>query len=351
MAVKVLDVEHIYLRNDTAANWTSVNPVLGKGEMGVENNTNKFKLGDGVKTWSQLPYAGVMVQASEQNGYIIIDGTEVKVYELPIATTSTLGGVKSQAAGTNNVVVGANGTMSVSEVTTAVQLKNARAFSISGDGTATSVNFNGTADVVLNLALATTGVTAGTYTKVKVDTKGRVTEGSTLVATDIPTLTLSKISDAGTAASKNVGASAGNVPILDSNGKLDESILPAIAVTDVFEVSSQAEMLALTAQKGDMAIRTDINKCFILKQTPASTLANWIELKTPTNAVLSVNGKTGTVVLTTSDIAEGSNLYFTDARATANFNTNFPTKSVTGLSDGEHVVLDTDTISIDCGNA
>jgi len=35
------------------------------------------------------------------------------------------------------------------------------------------------------------------------------------------------------------------------------------------------------------------------------------------NAVTSVNGYTGTVVLTTSDITEGSNLYYTDARAQA----------------------------------
>lgn len=55
--------------------------------------------------------------------------------------------------------------------------------------------------------------------------------------------------------------------------------------------------------------------------------------------------------LTTSNIAEGSNLYYTDTRATSNFNTNFTTKSVTGLSDGANVVLDTDTIIINCGNA
>ena len=46
----------IQLRNDTAANWTAANPVLAQGEMGIETDTRLFKIGDGVKTWSQLSY-------------------------------------------------------------------------------------------------------------------------------------------------------------------------------------------------------------------------------------------------------------------------------------------------------
>jgi hypothetical protein len=56
-------------------------------------------------------------------------------------------------------------------------------------------------------------------------------------------------------------------------------------------------MLALTAQIGDVAVRTDVNKSFILTATPATTLANWQELLTPTDAVLSVDGSTGAVSL------------------------------------------------------
>lgn len=50
--------------------------------------------------------------------------------------------------------------------------------------------------------------TAGTYTKVTTDAKGRIISGTTLSASDIPTLTLSKISDAGTIASQNANAVA-----------------------------------------------------------------------------------------------------------------------------------------------
>lgn len=38
----------IVLRNDTAEKWASVNPVLLKGEIGVENDTRKQKMGDGI---------------------------------------------------------------------------------------------------------------------------------------------------------------------------------------------------------------------------------------------------------------------------------------------------------------
>ena len=44
-------------RRDTAANWTSVNPVLLDGEPGLEADTGKIKYGDGVTAWNGLAYA------------------------------------------------------------------------------------------------------------------------------------------------------------------------------------------------------------------------------------------------------------------------------------------------------
>lgn len=60
-------------------------------------------------------------------------------------------------------------------------------------------------------------------------------------------------------------------------------------------VNTQSAMLALAAQVGDVAVRTDQNRSYILRAEPASTLSNWQELLTPTDAVLSVNGRTGAV--------------------------------------------------------
>lgn len=73
------------------------------------------------------------------------------------------------------------------------------------------------------------------------------------------------------------GANNG-VATLDADGKIPATQLPSLAINDVFSVSSQAAMLALDAQRGDVAVRTDISKSFILSAEPASTLANWVEL-------------------------------------------------------------------------
>ena len=47
----------IKLKRDTAANWTSNNPTLAAGEMGIETDTNKFKFGDGSTAWTSLSYS------------------------------------------------------------------------------------------------------------------------------------------------------------------------------------------------------------------------------------------------------------------------------------------------------
>jgi hypothetical protein len=107
----------------------------------------------------------------------------------------------------------------------------------------------------------------------------------------------------GSAATKNTGTGNGNIPILNSSGKLADSVVPKIAMTNTFVVASQTAMLGLTtAQEGDVAVRTDLNKSFILKAAPYSTLANWQELLTPTDSVTSVNGSTGAVTVTLADL-------------------------------------------------
>lgn len=457
MANTTLDVK-IQIRNDTKNNWTTQNPVLLKGEMGVETDTRKFKFGDGVSDWTTLEYAsatgaiimnkaptptdsgydvGAMwVDTAANKAYLLFNNTTNQavwkqlvtpddlsdlgagdmlksqfannpkaeqgyvnaaiVADTANATTGTLtagsktfngsanvtvtaddlgaltavpseyvkntdygtaetgGVVKSTAKGTDTVTIGADGTMTIGKASeavaadTATTLATGRTISVAGDATGTSPVFDGSANVTIPLVLANSGVVAGTFTKVTVDAKGRVTEGvANLTAADIPELTLAKISDAGTAAAKDFGTAEGNVPVLGAGGKLSEAVIPAIAITDTFVVDSQAAMLALEAQQGDVAVRTDVNKTFILKVAPATTLANWVELETPTDAVTSVNGLTGAVTLTTSEVAEGSNLYFTTARA----NANWVTHASTELTDSDTLLRTTDTFILNGGNA
>lgn len=201
-------------------------------------------------------------------------------------------------------------TQGVANAASSSKLATARTIAATGDAT-WSVSFDGSANVSAALTLANSGVTAGTYSKITVDAKGRATVGAQLALADITTAL--GYTAANAAHKDAVNGYAG----LDANGKISPTQLPAIAISDTFVVATQAAMLALTAEVGDIAVRTDLSKSFILKTTGASTLANWQELLTPTDIVQSVNGQTGTVTLSTTNIAEGSNLYYTNARASA----------------------------------
>lgn len=66
--------------------------------------------------------------------------------------------------------------------------------------------------------------------------------------------------------------------LLDSDGKIPASQIPSIAISHIFVVSSEAEMLSLDAYTGDVAKRTDLGFSLMLSQTPASTLGNWVRL-------------------------------------------------------------------------
>ena len=80
-----------------------------------------------------------------------------------------------------------------SNAVSATKLATARTISATGDATG-SADFDGSANAAIALTLANSGVTAGTYGKVTVDAKGRVTAGLAMVAADIPSLDWSKIS-------------------------------------------------------------------------------------------------------------------------------------------------------------
>jgi hypothetical protein len=49
----------IKLRRDTASNWISEDPTLASGEMGLETDTLRIKIGDGSTPWAEMEYATV----------------------------------------------------------------------------------------------------------------------------------------------------------------------------------------------------------------------------------------------------------------------------------------------------
>lgn len=81
---------------------------------------------------------------------------------------------------------------SAGAVESANKLTTPRNIALSGDATG-STSFDGSSNVEIAVALANSGVAAGTYTKVTVDAKGRVTTGSTLAKADLPTITIEDV--------------------------------------------------------------------------------------------------------------------------------------------------------------
>lgn len=121
-------------------------------------------------------------------------------------------------------------------------------------------------------------------------------------------------------------AAANGLATLDANGKIPSAQIPSISFQSVKVVASESEMLALSsAVEGSIAIRTDNNKSYVLSSIPATTAANWVELRSP-GSITSINGESGpNVILTTDKIAEGTNAkYFTTTLAREAITVNAP---------------------------
>jgi hypothetical protein len=107
----------LQLRADTAANWTSVNPILLANELGRETDTGKIKIGNGTSTWTSLAYqawatlpvavnAGGTGQTSYTNGQLLIGNTTGNTLT---KATLTAGSGVAITNGTGSITVAASG--------------------------------------------------------------------------------------------------------------------------------------------------------------------------------------------------------------------------------------------------
>ncbi len=87
------------------------------------------------------------------------------------------------------------------------------------------------------------------------------------------------------------------VASLDSFGKVPPEQLPSIAISDIYEASSEVTQLALVVQKGDICVRSDENKSYVAINSDNAAITDWKLLKTPVDSILSVDGRTGAVNL------------------------------------------------------
>ena len=83
-------------RRDTAANWTSANPTLLAGEIGIESDTNKIKIGDGSTAWTSLAYR----PWSQISTYPFVNAdiaSAAGIVDTKLATIATAGKVSNSA--------------------------------------------------------------------------------------------------------------------------------------------------------------------------------------------------------------------------------------------------------------
>ena len=96
----------IQIRRDTASNWSSANPTLAQGELGLETDTLKVKAGDGSTAWNSASYlidTGGYVTATYSGNVAItgsLAGDNIKLDGNAISSTNTNGNIQLFPNGT-----------------------------------------------------------------------------------------------------------------------------------------------------------------------------------------------------------------------------------------------------------
>ncbi len=153
----------IQLRRGGAQEWANSNPTLAQGELGIELDTGRFKIGDGVSAWNSLRY------------------------ERPVESTSNTANTLVQRDADGNFAAGTITSTLIGNASTATRLASTRQIQLSGD-----IQGSGVFDGSQNLNLVTTlelistlphydgtAESSATYTKVTVDAQGRIKNAST----------------------------------------------------------------------------------------------------------------------------------------------------------------------------
>jgi len=173
---------------------------------------------------------------------------------------------------------------------------------VTGGASATQDDF---ADGTTNKAYTATEKTklAGIATAATANSTDAVLEAR---ANHTGTQTAATISDFSTAADARITAAAGVSIATLVTGKIPSSQIPAVSLVTVQTAASQVAQLALTAQEGDVVVRTDTNQTYMHNAGVAGTMADYTLLNTPTDLVTSVAGQTGVVVLAKADVGLGN---------------------------------------------
>ena len=260
--------------------------------------------------------------AATLTGYVKGNGTAAMTASATVPSTDITGLGTMSAQDANNVAItggSITGTTVAGYVPTTTTITAGTGLSGGGD-----LSANRTLDI------ANTTVTAAAYgasnktLTATVNAQGQLTA---LADTNIA-ITNTQVSGLGTASTKDAGVANG-VATLDSGGKVPVSELPAavlgaLSYQGTWDASTNTPTLTSSVgTKGyyyvvSVAGSTNLNGItdWLVGDWAVYNGTAWQKVDN-TDAVTSVNGLTGAVTLTTTNIAEGTNLYYTDARARA----------------------------------
>ena len=152
----------IQLRRGGAQEWANANPILAQGEFGVELDTGRIKIGDGVTAWNTLRY------------------------ERPIESVSNTANTLVQRDADGNFSAGTITATLIGNAATSSRLASSRQIQLTGDIVGSQI-FDGSQNIQITSTLDlistlphhdNTATSSATYTKVTVDAKGRITNAS-----------------------------------------------------------------------------------------------------------------------------------------------------------------------------
>ena len=253
----------LQLRRDGAQQWANVNPILAQGELGIEIDTSRLKVGDGVTAWNSLKY------------------------ERPIETESNTANTLVKRDADGNFEAGAITASLVGNSATATRLANARNIALGGDMSG-SGTFDGSSNLTITAELNYVptlphydsndlGAT-GSYSQVTIDSRGRIVDAdnpTTLAAygiadaqpldSDLTALAnmttfgiLSRQSE-GTIVSRSITGGSNRIIVQNGTGQTNNPFIDLADTTVVvgtYNPVGNADTPLLSATTGDETVNT-----------------------------------------------------------------------------------------------
>ena len=306
------------IRRDTAANWSSENPTLASGEMGLDQTNNFIKMGDGTTAWNSLAQFTQNIENVEDLvGAMVTSNTETFITVTYDDSDGTLDFV---------VPVLDQDNMSSNSATNLATQQSIKAY-VDAQVTAQDLDFQGDSGGALSIDLdsETLDIAGGTG----IDTTGSGNEVSVAIDSTVATLTGSQ-----TLTNKTLTS-----PVLGGTVSISGHLIPSANLT--YDLGSNAARFndlwldgssiqlgsaAITASGSSVVLPSgstvsgagtlmDLTTHFLDEDNMASNSATKVASQQSLKAYVDAQ------ILTkdnSDEIAEGStNLYFTNARARA----------------------------------